>query len=96
MGLLRATSAKLAPSGRGATLAGQLSAGTYVTDERRLFRVVRWLAADRDERDRRDERDERQQRLLELEDCRTLELVLCPSAALARAGLRRVVPTLGA
>jgi len=93
MGLLRATSAKLAPSALSGTLAGQLSAGTYVTDERRLFRVVRWLAADRDERD---QRDERQQRLLELEDCRTLELVLCPSAALARAGLRRVVPTLGA
>lgn len=108
MGLLRATSAKpdrgtrrrvpepASASARAGMLAWQLSAGTYVTDERRLFRVVRWLAAERDGRDHRDDRDERQQRLLELEDCGTLELVLCPSAALARAGLRRVVPTLGA
>ena len=57
--------------------------GAYVTDEQRLFRVARALTAGG-------------QRLLELEDCRTLELVLCPASALARVGLRRVVPTPGA
>ena len=87
MGLLRARSSKIAPpESTGPAL--QLDAGTYVTDERRLFRVVRALAASGERAS--------QQLLLELEDCGTLELVLFPSAALSRAGLRRVVPTLGA
>jgi hypothetical protein len=87
MELLRASSSGIARPDR-ASAAAQLAAGTYVTDERRLFRVVRALAASSERAS--------QQLLLELEDCGTLELVLFPSAALSRAGLRRVVPTLGA
>jgi hypothetical protein len=63
----------------------QLPAGSYVTDEERLFRVVRALGTGAGPG-----------RLFELEDCRTLELVLCPATALARVRLRRVVPALGA
>ena len=61
--------------------------GTYLTDGRSLFRVQHAIT----EADglRLDEP------LLELEDCATLELILCSAGALERLGLRPVEPAPG-
>lgn len=60
---------------------GALGAGSYVTDGRSLFRVqhgsLHGLAGEL---------------FLELEDCRTLDLVLCPAHVLDEAEIRWVVP----
>ena len=56
-------------------------AGDYVTDGVALFYV---------ESDR--VRTSDGERLLELEDCRTLDLIVCTARAMARAGIRFVPP----
>ncbi len=53
--------------------------GVYLTDETALFRVADILSHGRE-------------MLLELEDCTTLELILCPARKLSRLGLRTVTP----
>jgi len=58
-----------------------LSAGSYVTDGRSLFRVQHGSL-----------HGPGGELFLELEDCRTLELVLCPANALNEAEIRWVVP----
>ena len=59
--------------------------GTYLTDGRSLFRVQHAITeADGLHLD---------EPLLELEDCATLELILCSADALERLGLRPVNPT---
>ena len=55
--------------------------GTYVTDGASLFRVANAI---------RDTR--RGELLLEIEDCRTLELTLCPADAVVSLALETVVP----
>jgi hypothetical protein len=68
------------------TRAEQLSAtGTYLTDGRSLFRVQHAIT----EADGLD----LEEPLLELEDCATLELILCSAGALERLGLRPVDPS---
>ncbi len=59
--------------------------GTYLTDGRSLFRVQHAIT----------EADglELEEALLELEDCSTLELILCSAGALERLGLRPVSPS---
>jgi len=58
--------------------------GTYLTDGRSLFRVQHAITeADGVHLD---------EPLLELEDCATLELILCSADALERLGLRAVCP----
>jgi hypothetical protein len=59
----------------------ELPEGAYVTDGTSLFRVAHGSLD-----------DGRGELLLELEDCRTLELVLCPAHTLTRAGVRSVTP----
>jgi hypothetical protein len=62
--------------------------GTYLTDGRSLFRVQHAITeADGLHLD---------EPLLELEDCATLELILCSAGALERLGLRPVTPSLAA
>ena len=62
--------------------------GTYLTDGRSLFRVQHAITeADGLHLD---------EPLLELEDCATLELILCSAGALERLGLRPVTPALTA
>ena|SRR5271170_1496685 len=57
------------------------SVGDYVTDGSSLFWVFRIL------------RNERYGKILvELEDCRTLDLILCPADALRRARVAAVLP----
>jgi hypothetical protein len=58
--------------------------GTYLTDGHSLFRVQHAIT----------EADglHLEEALLELEDCRTLELILCSAGALERLGLRPVSP----
>lgn len=59
--------------------------GAYLTDGRSLFRVQHAITeADGLHLD---------EPLLELEDCATLELILCSSGALERLGLRAVAPS---
>ena len=59
--------------------------GTYLTDGRSLFRVQHAITeADGLHLD---------EPLLELEDCSTLELILCSAGALERLGLRPVDPS---
>jgi hypothetical protein len=59
--------------------------GTYLTDGRSLFRVQHAITeADGLHLD---------EPLLELEDCATLELILCSAGALERLGLRPVSPS---
>jgi hypothetical protein len=53
--------------------------GGYVTDGIALFRVAHGLS-------------NRGELFLELEDCATFELVLCPARTIARLGLRAVTP----
>ena len=59
--------------------------GTYLTDGRSLFRVQHAIT----------EADglHLEEALLELEDCATLELILCSAGALERLGLRPVSPS---
>jgi hypothetical protein len=58
--------------------------GTYLTDGESLFRVQHAITeADGLHLD---------EALLELEDCRTLELILCSEGALKRLGLRPINP----
>ena len=62
--------------------------GTYLTDGRSLFRVQHAITeADGLHLD---------EPLLELEDCATLELILCSAGALERLGLRPVTPSVSA
>lgn len=65
----------------GAPGSSRLSAGSYVTDGRSLFRVQHGSL-----------QGPRGELFLELEDCRTLELVLCPAHALNEAEIRWVLP----
>jgi hypothetical protein len=57
------------------------STGAYITDGTGLFRVADAIST-------------RGELFLELEDCRTLELILCPARTVARLGLRTVTPAL--
>jgi hypothetical protein len=59
--------------------------GTYLTDGRSLFHVQHTIT----------EADglHLEEPLLELEDCATLELILCSAGALERLGLRAVEPS---
>jgi hypothetical protein len=61
--------------------------GTYLTDGRSLFRVQHTITET--------EGLHLQEPLLELEDCKTMELILCSASALARLGLRPVKPAAG-
>ncbi len=61
--------------------------GTYLTDGRSLFLVQHTITES--------EGLHLQEPLLELEDCKTLELILCSAGALARLGLRPVKPAAG-
>jgi hypothetical protein len=56
--------------------------GTYLTDGAALFRVGQTLPGKLDGGS-----------VLELEDCGTLEILLCSAQTMARAGLRSVTPT---
>jgi hypothetical protein len=60
------------------------ASGTYLTDGRSLFRIQHAIT----EADGLD----LEEPLLELEDCATLELILCSAGALERLGLRPVDP----
>ena len=55
------------------------STGAYITDGTGLFRVADALST-------------RGELFLELEDCNTLEIILCPARTVARLGLRTVTP----
>lgn len=55
------------------------STGSYITDGTGLFRVADAIST-------------RGELFLELEDCRSLELILCPAHTVARLGLRTVTP----
>jgi hypothetical protein len=57
------------------------SPGSYLTDGAALFRVSQTLPGSVEEGP-----------LLELEDCGTLEILLCSARTVARAGLRSVTP----
>lgn len=57
--------------------------GTYLTDGAALFRVAHTLSD-----------PVRGELFLELEDCTTLDLVLCPAQAVVGSGLRSVIPAL--
>jgi hypothetical protein len=57
------------------------STGTYLTDGTALYRVADALSG-------------RHELLLELEDCGTLELILCPARTVAGLGLSTVTPAL--
>lgn len=56
--------------------------GAYLTDGATLFQVQRLLAG-----------RSRREILMELQDCTTLDLVLCPVRPLAELGLRLVAAT---
>ncbi len=58
--------------------------GTYLTDGRSLFRVQHAITES--------DGQHLEEPLLELEDCATLELILCSAGALERLGLRPVDP----
>ena len=94
MRLRRHTDAAPAADERAARPAGGESApaepsgnGTYLTDGRSLFHVQHTIT----------EADglHLEEPLLELEDCATLELILCSAGALERLGLRPVEPSGG-
>jgi hypothetical protein len=72
-----------AATGKGAAAA---PVGTYLTDGRSLFRVQHAITD-------ADGLHLHGDALLELEDCRTLELILCSAGALERLGLRPVRPS---
>jgi hypothetical protein len=65
--------------------AGESSAmpfdGGYLTDGEALFRIARTLVV-----------DARGDLLVELEDCATLELIVCSARSVAELGLRPVQP----
>jgi hypothetical protein len=68
------------------TLAEIPFAGGYLTDGETLFRIERTLVE-----------DARGDLLVELEDCETLELIVCSARSVGELGLRPVQPlTLGA
>jgi hypothetical protein len=60
-------------------------AGAYLTNGEALFRVAHAISD-----------GPRRELLLELEDCATLEIVLCPACSLAESGLRSVTPAIAA
>ena len=64
--------------------AGPLT-GRYLTDGRSLFRVQHAITEA--------EGLHLDEAILELEDCMTLELILCSASALERLGLRPVTPS---
>jgi hypothetical protein len=78
----RVVSRRRVPVGPEATVWAP-STDTYLTNEIALFRVADALSS-------------RGELLLELEDCQTLELILCPARTLAGRGLRTVIPALSA
>ncbi len=57
--------------------------GAYLTDGTALFHVAHAISDTASG-----------EMYLELEDCSTLEVVLCPARAVARCGLRSVTPAL--
>lgn len=57
------------------------STDAYLTDETALFRVA-------------DAISNRGELFFELENCSTLELILCPARTVGKLGLRKVTPTL--
>jgi len=59
------------------------SIGGFLTDGTALFRVAHALSD-----------NAKGELLLELEDCGTLEVVLCPARAVTELGLRSVTPSL--
>jgi hypothetical protein len=61
------------------------SPGTYLTDGGALFRVAHAITD-----------NVKGELFLELEDCGTLEVVLCPARAVAASGLRSVTPAIPA
>ena len=73
------------PARRGPGGACEPGAGTYLTDGRSLFRVQHAITEA--------EGLHLPEPLLELEDCKTLELILCSAGALERLGLRPVTPS---
>jgi hypothetical protein len=86
----RSDSTDSRPPGEGAKPARRREAcepdaGTYLTDGRSLFRVQHAITEA--------EGLHLQEPLLELEDCKTLELILCSAGALDRLGLRPVTPS---
>jgi hypothetical protein len=66
---------------RGCEETGVPSTNAYLTDEKTLFRVA-------------DAISNRGEVFFELEDCGTLELILCPARTVAKLGLRKVTPAL--
>ncbi|HXB15986.1 MAG TPA: hypothetical protein VNV44_09625 [Solirubrobacteraceae bacterium] len=78
--------AAAAPTRREPEEPGSLT-GTYLTDGRSLFLVQHTITES--------EGLHLQEPLLELEDCKTMELILCSAGALARLGLRPVKPAAG-
>jgi hypothetical protein len=85
MALRNQTNNMIGRSRRGASVAEETvwapSTGAYITDGTGLFRVADAIST-------------RSELFLELEDCRTLELILCPARTVARLGLRTVTPAL--
>jgi hypothetical protein len=61
-------------------LLGPLQSG-YLTDGRALFHVERTLVD-----------DPKEELLVELEDCATLELIVCAASSVAELGMRSVTP----
>jgi hypothetical protein len=81
-----AEAARVASGPRSPEEPGSLT-GTYLTDGHSLFRVQHTITET--------EGLHLQEPLLELEDCKTMELILCSAGALARLGLRPVKPSTG-
>lgn len=67
------------------TLADISFAGGYLTDGETLFRIERTLV-----------KDARGDLLVELEDCGTLELIVCSTRSVGELGLRPVRPLMAA
>ena len=63
------------------TVVGMPFAGGYLTDGETLFRIERTLVG-----------DSRGELLVELEDCATLELIVCAARSVGDLGLRPVQP----
>jgi hypothetical protein len=57
------------------------SKDAYLTDETALFRVAEAIS-------------NRGELFFELENCKTLELILCPARTVTKRGLRKVTPAL--
>jgi hypothetical protein len=67
--------------GQTKTIVGMPFAGGYLTDGETLFRIERTLVG-----------DSRGELLVELEDCATLELIVCSARSVGDLGLRPVRP----